>query len=574
MKKILIFIPILAILFCLGSCGKNNQMELEDFVKAIYDSEQIMAGYNETNKILDGDFEIYNKITNFKIERGENIKSEVNIVEKKLSTSGTSTYDETITNYRTVNNVKYTVIDGTTYENEYVIPTYYLTFVLSREFLKEGYTFVKEEDTYTLKADVLDNKVSSLFLNKSVNSVEDLSIEIIVSNGNLKSFKANYTSTTGFDVMIDTEYLYANVGQAKAIFYLEGGTCQNSKDRVSYVYSFDGTKTDTLIIDPNVLDTDAEDQIYKTGYHIEGWYRTKTVDENGNITYSDKWDFAKDKMTLDGVTLYAKWEINRYYSYELYYFDESGKEVLLDSYQCNEGEKFYDLFLDKKEVEGYTSLGYLDENGKPWNKAFTHPGGDSDVAVKVYLDLIEGEYTLVETYKEFRNAITRNENIYLLNDIDFDGRNREMCFDSYSGEILGNGHKLMNLTVDYNTLKSGLKGELNEDGTLDNSARNTLYISLFFELEDATIKDLTFENLIIDVDTSLKDIDNIVISPLAIIAKNVNLSNVHISGNIEYSKLPDKEINIKVVENGYSVYSENVNATEDCTIDVVNNSVK
>ena len=91
MKKILIFIPILAILFCLGSCGKNNQMELEDFVKAIYDSEQIMAGYNETNKILDGDFEIYNKITNFKIERGENIKSEVNIVEKKLSTSGTST---------------------------------------------------------------------------------------------------------------------------------------------------------------------------------------------------------------------------------------------------------------------------------------------------------------------------------------------------------------------------------------------------------------------------------------------------------------------------------------------------
>ena len=188
MKKILIFIPILAILFCLGSCGKNNQMELEDFVKAIYDSEQIMAGYNETNKILDGDFEIYNKITNFKIERGENIKSEVNIVEKKLSTSGTSTYDETITNYRTVNNVKYTVIDGTTYENEYVIPTYYLTFVLSREFLKEGYTFVKEEDTYTLKADVLDNKVSSLFLNKSVNSVEDLSIEIIVSNGNLKSF--------------------------------------------------------------------------------------------------------------------------------------------------------------------------------------------------------------------------------------------------------------------------------------------------------------------------------------------------------------------------------------------------
>ena len=570
MKKILIFIPILAMLLYLSSCGKNNQMELEDFVQAIYDSEQVMAGYNETNKILDGDFEIYNKTTSFKIERGENIKSEVNIVEKKLSTSGTSTYDETVTSYKTVNNVKYTVIDGTTYENEYVMPTYYLTFVLSRDFLEEGYTFVKEEDTYTLKANVLDNKVSSLFLNKSVNSVENLSIEIIVSKGNLKSFKANYTSTTGFDVMIDTEYLYASVGQAKAVFYLEGGICQNSKDRVSYVYSFDGTKTDTLIIDPNVLDTDQEDQIYKTGYHIEGWYRTKTVDENGNVTYSDKWDFAKDKMTLDGITLYANWEINRYYSYELYYYDKDGKEVFLDSYECNEGEKFYDLFLDKKEVEGYTSLGYLDSEGKPWNKAFTHPGGDSDVAIKVYLDLIEGEYSLVETYREFRNAISRNENIYLLNDIDFDGK--EMCFDSYSGEIIGNGHKLVNLTVDYNTLKSGLKGELNDDGTIDNSIKNTLYIALFFELEDVTIKDLTIENLLIDVDTSLKDIDNIVISPLAIIAKNVNLSNVQITAKVEYSKLPNKEINIKVIEEGYSVYSNNVKVAEDCTIEVANKS--
>ena len=35
MKKILIFIPILAMLLYLSSCGKNNQMELEDFVKAI-----------------------------------------------------------------------------------------------------------------------------------------------------------------------------------------------------------------------------------------------------------------------------------------------------------------------------------------------------------------------------------------------------------------------------------------------------------------------------------------------------------------------------------------------------------
>lgn len=566
MKKILLLIPILGMLLYLGSCGKNDKMEFEDFVKAIYDSEQVIAGYNETNTILDGDFEVYNKTTNFKIERGENVKSEVKIIEKKLSSSGKDTYDETETNYTTFNNTKYTVINGTKYENEYEMPTYYLTFVLSKEFLKDDYKFVQEEDTYTLTADVLDNKVSSLFLNKSLKSVKDLSIEIVVSEGNLRSFKANYKSTTGFDVKIDTEYLYANVGEARAVFYLEGGTCQNSKDRVSYVYKFDGNKIDTLIIDPNVLETEEQDQIYKTGYHIEGWYKTKTVDADGNVTYSDKWDFANDRMTLDGVTLYAKWEINRYYSYELYYYDKDGKEVFLDSYECNEGEKFYDLFLDKKEVEGYTSLGYLDSEGNPWNKAFTHPGGDSDLAIKVYLDLIEGEYTLVETYREFRSAVSRNENIYLLGDIDFDGK--EMCFDDYSGEILGNGYKMINLTVDYNTLKSGLKGELNPDGTLDNSSRNTLYIALFFELKDVTIKDLTFENLLIDVDTSLKDISNIVIAPLAIIAENVKLDNVHISGNIKYSKLPDKEINLNVVNDKFFIHSDDIDVADNCTIEV------
>ena len=166
MKKILIFIPILVMILYLGSCRKNDQISFEDFVQSIYDSEQVFAGYNETNKIYDGDFEIYNKTTNFKIERGENIKSEVKMVEKKLSTSGKETYDETVTSYKTVNDVKYTVINGTTYENEYVMPTYYLTFVLSKDFLQDGYTFVTEEGTTTLNAKVLDNKVSSLFLKK------------------------------------------------------------------------------------------------------------------------------------------------------------------------------------------------------------------------------------------------------------------------------------------------------------------------------------------------------------------------------------------------------------------------
>ena len=84
---------------------------------------------------------------------------------------------------------------------------------------------------------------------------------------------------------------------------------------------------------------------------------------------------------------------------------------------------------------------------------------------------------------------------------------------------------------------------------------------------------MTIEDFIIDVDTSLKDINNIVISPLAIIANNIKLDNVNISGSVKYSKLPDKEINISVNTSGYFIYSNDVEITDDCKVDVVNQSV-
>lgn len=56
--------------------------------------------------------------------------------------------------------------------------------------------------------------------------------------------------------------------QARAVFYLEGGQCQNAaNDRVTYVYSLNDEESRTYIADPNVL---SEKDITKTGYSIEG----------------------------------------------------------------------------------------------------------------------------------------------------------------------------------------------------------------------------------------------------------------------------------------------------------------
>ena len=360
-----------------------------------------------------------------------------------------------------------------------------------------------------------------------------------------------------------TTYQYATTGTGKAVFYLEGGVCQNSHERVSYLYNFNGTVTDMLIMDPNVLETNPNDMILKSGYHIEGWYQTKTVSEDGTIYYSDKWDFSKDRMTIDGVTLYAKWEENRTYKYELYYKDANGNDVYLDGYECKEGAKFSDTLIKKKTVEGYTSLGYLDEAGNTWNANFKHPGGDADLTIKVYLQLIEGQYSVVKTAKQFKNALSRNQNIYLYNDIDFD--EDEINFNNYSGTILGNGFTVSNFTIGYDDSRTGLKGELDDL----NGSSNHLYVSLFFSLDNAVIKDITFKDAIVDIDTRNSQIKYLVFAPLAITMNNTVLENVNFSGSFDITRIPECE---KIIVTDKFCYQEleNVEISEDSKLEFTN----
>lgn len=536
MKKLLLIISILLMSVSLFSCKKDKLTNFEELVQIIYKSEENLSGYTEVSSIKDNDFVLYSKDTNCLIQRGKTVKTQVEINEKVLSSSGERVYDETTTTYKTVGNVKYVEVDGNSYENEYTIPTYYLTFVLTEEYLKSGYELNVNENNYELTATVENDKISSLFLNKSLGAVSNLTINILVEKGFLTKFTANYTTENGYAASIETTYSYSEKGTAKAIFHLEGGTCQNSKNKITYLYDFDGTQDSIKIIDPNVLITSPQDQIIRNGYHIEGWYQTKVENPDGTVEYSDKWDFANDTMTLEGVELYAKWEINKVYTYEVYYYDVNGNEVLLDKYEVKEGEKFSELFLNNKEVEGYTSLGYLDESGNPWDENFTHPGGESDLAVKLYLDLIEGEYTVVKTARQFKTALTRNESIYLMNDIDLEGE--EISFNSYSGTIQGRGYKVYNFAIKYDSSKGGLKGSLEDiNGTQDH-----LYISLFFELKDATFVDINFEEIKIVVNTDFSNIKYMIIAPLAIKAENVKMENVKFSGTIEFKKVPNCEI--------------------------------
>ncbi len=567
MKKIIIIISsavlvvIVGLVIVFSALGKKDLTDMQEFINNIYSSEETLAGYHEVSKMFDDDFLVYNKETNCKVQRGKSTSSQVEILEKKLSTKGDVVYDETSTKYETINETKYVNVDGVIYQNTYQIPTYYLTFVMSEEFLEEGYTFERNNDDFTLKAKVLDNKISSLFLNKSVGNLTDFQIEIVMKDKKLQSFNCRYMSENGFNVEIQTEYFYAQQGNATVIFHLEGGICQTSKEDITYVYPFNGTFNDCLIADPNVLETDDKNQIKKDGFHIEGWYQTKIENPDGTITYKDKWDFAESRIDLNGVELYANWKKNSYYGYELHYINEDNQDINLGGYQVSEGQKFNIDFINNSNVEGFTTIGLLDESGNTWDSNFTHPGGDEDLTIKVYLVLVKGEYKVVSKVSEFNSAIAQNQNIYLLNDLDFN--NESISFASYSGIIEGNNHQLSNYQIYYSEIKDDLQADINNPNSL---TKDYLYISLFFKLENATIRNVQFNNMTIDLNISNPLIKHIIISPLAITSSNTSLENVKVNGKIVINKIPECEIIYGNTSFWYQ--NENVTVDENCQLNV------
>ena len=358
-------------------------------------------------------------------------------------------------------------------------------------------------------------------------------------------------------------------GKGRVIFYLEGGSCQNTTERFSQYYDFAEGVEEILIYDPNVIITDPKDQVIRNGYHIEGWYQTKNT-SGDEVTYSDRWDFATDKITKEGVTLYAKWERNVTYTYALYYINSEGEEVKIDSYVSKVGAKFNDLLLKNKTVDGYTSLGYVDQNGNPWDTSFVMPEADTNTEIKVYLDLIEGEYTVVKKASELSSAIKQNKDIYLANDIDFDGK--AISFDDYSGLLEGNGHKIYNATYSVSKEKgdinTALKGDINNP---DGSAKTFLYVSTFYELNGATIQNVSFEDITFKIDTKNTKITDIIIAPLAIKAKDATINNVSL--DVEIVLTTTLNCYIETISDQYFYVSENntIDSNTSLNVSVVDN---
>ena len=305
-------------------------------------------------------------------------------------------------------------------------------------------------------------------------------------------------------------------------FHANGGQFATNTYTITDSYKAEG-KSQLMLIEPGDPARSEPQTAERNGYFLAGWYtectETGEKDENGDpiCTYSGYWDFSADTLPIESgktysadepvLHLYAAWVPN--FTYEFYDL-ETGElvestpinpmnpkelELELSTWDKNTGR------VNKKDIpvkNGYTfNALYLDAEGtqKVEEASLTHSGTiDQETAaasgnvMKLYVDYIEGSFKAVYTAEDLMSNLSSGNDVMIMEDLDFTGLTWDMFIWSYpyGGKIIGNGHKLSNITVDI--APENVNGQ------------EYLYAGLFGQLEEtAVISDVTFENLQINV---------------------------------------------------------------------------
>lgn len=283
-----------------------------------------------------------------------------------------------------------------------------------------------------------------------------------------------------------------------------GGTAGGNEKQLYY------TKPNSLMFAPGAESTNTESPI-RSGYHVKEYYVKETAADGSEAERT--WDFEKDRVTAD-LTLYCRWAKN--YSVRICYGEDfSGTLVVSVSDDNPSVSKF-----TAPKWEGHTLIGYYYDEAytKPVTFPYVHAHNDENPAETVYAKFIEGNYRVISKPSDLK-SVSAGANYYLLNDIDMSEAGKISFPDTYSGQFIGNGHKIMNLTVEKTQSKTG-----------------TSY-GLFNRLASgAVLRDVTFENL--QVKVNLNNEQNQMLLQLGALAglcdEGVTLENVTISGSFTY----------------------------------------
>ena len=217
-------------------------------------------------------------------------------------------------------------------------------------------------------------------------------------------------------------------------------------------------------------------EAYNSGYFLAGWYAERTQVGENEYTYSKKWDFSKDRVTVskngeysseDAVlTLYAVWIP----SFTIEFYDLSSGELL-------KAENYNPMVSDGIAVPQWDeSTGKIDMNDFPKRKGYTFNGvyldaegtqpATSDViahcgivneengtgsngTMKLYVDWLEGEWYQIHTAKQFNKLADTEGNYVICADLDFTDVKwpNSLTKGKFSGTIQGNGFAFNNVEM-------------------------------------------------------------------------------------------------------------------------------
>lgn len=214
--------------------------------------------------------------------------------------------------------------------------------------------------------------------------------------------------------------------------------------------------------------------VTKHQHFLAGWYAERTpIDENDltkGYTYSDRWDFANDRLEIDptkeytsrenALTLYAVWV--PYYRFEIYAEGEGGFTLLdtvlgteLEIPEWEEGDVKLDMG-DFPTRSGYTLDGvFADESCSSlltdtlvgeWDE---ETGVSLTPTIKLYTKWLEGEIYRIYKPDDLRKNVKPGGYYEIMADLDFSDAVWPTALSSgkFSGRINGNGHTVSGISV-------------------------------------------------------------------------------------------------------------------------------
>lgn len=210
MRKSLIvaLLPLVAV--SLASCNRNNSSSsvTHSKLEQIYiNTSDNFTSYSSNYKLVDGDDTVYEISNEFKIQRGDSIRTSLSTSISRLnpnfSIAYPNKYNTENTSYITIGETQYYTDNyGITTEKSYVIPEQFLSFTFEDKYL-ENVT----ETSDGFKGNVKQDSLSDFFNGSSFANVKDFSFELKVENERFTSFTFSYVDF-GDNLSLDAKAVY------------------------------------------------------------------------------------------------------------------------------------------------------------------------------------------------------------------------------------------------------------------------------------------------------------------------------------------------------------------------------